>query len=450
MQGNRIMNLLDCVIPRPIAWICVEQQQGKESLVGLLDGYNVGGDDPPTLICSSSAMPSQIFESLQATQKCSLSIVTVRDQAALERWQQHANISTSSSSTDACLSFSDWGLTATKPPHDEFPPVVDSSPIRMGCRLFHSVELASGSEQNTLLLLQVENLFLDGNVLSSPTDDMLKGGRVVRAKIEAQWIQPLASLGNNANFGTLDRFFSMHRPSRKSSQHQPWESPSPLFLPKPSKLTEMPFEDIEHDVRRDGPRCVKLGYNPFKAIVIPRPIGWISTFRKQGRVPHLAPYSFFCSIGSERCPMVAFSAYSPSGSKKRKDARADAEDMKCFVYNLVSEDLIVPMNLSAAEIASEESEFELAQLVPGVASVVDAPVVQEAHVRLECEYVRTLENIGGYSIVVAKVVHTYVDERYILSDGRLDVAKLKPVSRLGYADEYGVVDDYCSIPTIEH
>jgi flavin reductase (DIM6/NTAB) family NADH-FMN oxidoreductase RutF len=161
---------------------------------------------------------------------------------------------------------------------------------------------------------------------------------------------------------------------------------------------------------------------------MPRPIGWISTYRKDGRVPHLAPYSFFTDVARGAQPYVAFSAFCKNGETK-KDAQQDAEDMKCFVYNMVTEDLAVAMNYSAAEMGRVESEFELAKLVPGQATLVDAPIVCEAPVRYECEYVATAD-VGSFSVVIGKVVGVSV-ETSILSDGLMDHKKLKSITRLG-------------------
>ena len=47
-----------------------------------------------------------------------------------------------------------------------------------------------------------------------------------------------------------------------------------------------------------------LKYNPFKAIVAPRPIAWISTIDKEGR-SNLAPYSFFNGM-QDSPPIIGF------------------------------------------------------------------------------------------------------------------------------------------------
>jgi flavin reductase (DIM6/NTAB) family NADH-FMN oxidoreductase RutF len=191
-----------------------------------------------------------------------------------------------------------------------------------------------------------------------------------------------------------------------------------------------------------------LGYNPTTALIAPRPIGWISTYSRNGRIAHLAPYSFFIDVrggvmeDKAKPPMVAFSAFvkqdDTDGSRRKKDAQKDAEEMGCFCFNMPTRDLAVPLNYSAAELKREESEFELAGLAYEPARYVDAPVVRDAPIHYECEYVQTIDDVGGFSIVIGKVVAVAVHEK-ILTDGKIDVNKLRPIMRLGFTDEYCVL-----------
>ena len=83
-----------------------------------------------------------------------------------------------------------------------------------------------------------------------------------------------------------------------------------------------------------------LPRDPFKAIVAPRPIGWISTRARDGRI-NLAPYSFFNGFNSVP-PIVGFS------SEGYKDSADFARDSGEFVANLASFDLMQKMNLTSA------------------------------------------------------------------------------------------------------
>lgn len=179
-----------------------------------------------------------------------------------------------------------------------------------------------------------------------------------------------------------------------------------------------------------------LRYDPFKAIVAPRPIGWISTLSADG-VPNLGPYSFFNAI-SGRPNMVLFS------SDGLKDSARNARDTGEFVYNLATLDLIEAMNASSASVAPEVNEFELAGLETAPSRVVKPPRVAAAIAAMECKVtsfqeIRDLNNqpLGRY-LVIGQVVATYIDDRF-LKDGRFDTAGAKPLARLGYKD-YAVTD----------
>jgi flavin reductase (DIM6/NTAB) family NADH-FMN oxidoreductase RutF len=180
-----------------------------------------------------------------------------------------------------------------------------------------------------------------------------------------------------------------------------------------------------------------LPHDPFLALVAPRPIGWISTVSRAG-VRNLAPYSFFNAF-STRPYVVGF-----SGSA-RKDSVVNAEESGCFAVNVASDDLRAAMNASSAAVAPEVDEFALAGLTPVPCRSVAAPRVAEAHAVLECRYLRTVPLTGADGgapsawLVLGEVVGIDIDPA-ILTDGRVDAAKLRPLARLGYMD-YAVVDE---------
>jgi len=184
-----------------------------------------------------------------------------------------------------------------------------------------------------------------------------------------------------------------------------------------------------------------LPHNPIKALVTPRPIGWISTLSKDG-VPNLAPYSFFNLISHDPY-MVAFS----SGMKK--DSARNAEETGEFVYNFASSDFVDQISLSSALSGPEVNEFETAGLEMASSRVVSAPRVAGAHAHLECRYERTVElpwvdngkEIPWY-LVIGSVVGVHIEDRFI-KDGFLDTKSLDPLSRLGYMD-YGKLGEVFS------
>lgn len=180
-----------------------------------------------------------------------------------------------------------------------------------------------------------------------------------------------------------------------------------------------------------------LPYNPFKAIVSPRPIGWISTLDGEGR-PNLAPYSFFNGIGDQP-PMVMFS------SSGYKDSVSNIDETGEFVCNMASYDLKDAMNASSAPLPHGQSEFERAGLETAPSRIVKAPRVARACAALECRHLKTIrmQDLDGNDteswVVFGQVVAVYIDDS-VLVDGRLDITRVRPLSRLGYLD-YAVIDD---------
>lgn len=174
-----------------------------------------------------------------------------------------------------------------------------------------------------------------------------------------------------------------------------------------------------------------LPYNPFKGIVAPRPIGWISTRAPDG-TPNLAPYSFYNAI-ADTPPMVMFS------SSGRKDSVDIAEATGEFVCNFVGEALFRAMNQTSFAYERSVSEFGKAGLEEAACQVVKAPRVAAAPAALECVVTDIMEvkdrnrkPVGNW-LVVGEVVGVHIDDA-MLTDGRFDLDKAKPVTRLGYRD----------------
>ena len=185
-----------------------------------------------------------------------------------------------------------------------------------------------------------------------------------------------------------------------------------------------------------------LPHNPFKAIVVPRPIGWISTLNAEG-VPNLAPYSFFNAV-ADNPPQVMFSASNNHKYGGLKDAVADAQSTGEFVVNVATLDLREQMNASAVPAPHDVDEFEYAGLTKAESRLVRCPRVAESPLHLECRYTQSLElpsDVPGdqNTLVFGEVVGVHIDEK-VLVDGRIDYFKVRPVGRLGYLD-YVEVDN---------
>ena len=184
-----------------------------------------------------------------------------------------------------------------------------------------------------------------------------------------------------------------------------------------------------------------LPHDPFKALVAPRPIGWISSRAVDG-VANLAPYSFFNAVSAQP-HIVMFS------SQGRKDSVANIAASGEFACNLASYDLRDAMNASAAMVGPEVNEFDLAGLTEQPCQMIDAPCVAESPVVMECRLldILPLDRYEGietpYQMVLGEVVGISIKDEMII-DGLVDITKLKPLARLGYKD-YSVVDEVFSI-----
>lgn len=174
-----------------------------------------------------------------------------------------------------------------------------------------------------------------------------------------------------------------------------------------------------------------LPHDPFKAIVSPRPIGWISTLSSDGAL-NLAPYSFFNALAGDP-PLVWFS------SEGRKDSSSAAEETGEFVANLVTRELARKMNASSVNAPRGVSEFDYAELSTAPSRLVRPPRVAEAPAALECKVTEIFHprdlngNLTKSVVVIGQVVGIYIADEY-LKDGLFDTVKAGNVSRLGYMD----------------
>lgn len=173
-------------------------------------------------------------------------------------------------------------------------------------------------------------------------------------------------------------------------------------------------------------------FNIYKLLIgsiLPRPIAFVSTMGADG-IYNLAPFSFFTAV-SANPPAIAF-APMLSMDGKRKDTLNNAERLGEFVVNVVSEDIVRPMNETSADFPPEIDEFEVSGLTPIPSDLVAVPRVKESHIAMECKLRQIVEMsslpLGG-SLVIGEVVRFHVDDAYF-DDYRIDVDKLRPVGRM--------------------
>jgi flavin reductase (DIM6/NTAB) family NADH-FMN oxidoreductase RutF len=179
-----------------------------------------------------------------------------------------------------------------------------------------------------------------------------------------------------------------------------------------------------------------LKHDPFKAIVNPRPIGWITTVSDDG-ICNLAPYSFFNAV-ADRPHYVMFS------STNVKDSLRNIQQNCEFTCSLSTWDTRFEMNVSSAAVPTGVDEYPLSGLTAVASRFVKPPRVKESPAALECKHWRTIElpdvdpaTGNGHYVIFGQVVGIYINDDFI-HDGKVDTGAIKPLARLGYMD-YAVV-----------
>ena len=194
-----------------------------------------------------------------------------------------------------------------------------------------------------------------------------------------------------------------------------------------------------------------LSFSPIKAIVSPRPIGWISSRGKDGSI-NLAPYSYFNAI-SELPPMVMFSS-APSSNVQHKDSLRNVTETEEFVVNVVSAALGDAMNITSADLDYGQNEFTAASLEMADCNTVKVPRVAAAPAALECKLWKVIElpkpkiegaETGGAGVMIIGTITGIHIANETVKDGKIDVTSYQPLARLGYMD-YARINDVFAMP----
>lgn len=175
--------------------------------------------------------------------------------------------------------------------------------------------------------------------------------------------------------------------------------------------------------------------DPYKALVFPRPIGWISSLSKKG-IPNLAPYSYFNAVADEP-PQVMFCSNGDSAYGGYKDSLANILSTKEFVVNFATAKTRDAMNISSSNYKPNEDEFVAAKLKKRKSKLIKPPSVNDSPVNLECKLLKTLKlktNTKKIStMVIGEIIGIYINNKFI-KNGRIDSVSMRYVSRMGYSE----------------
>lgn len=186
-----------------------------------------------------------------------------------------------------------------------------------------------------------------------------------------------------------------------------------------------------------------LPHNPFNAVVTPRPIGWISS-RGAGGQDNLAPYSFFNAVAYVP-PQVMFASTSAKPDRgDTKDSVANIRETGVFCVNVVSEALTEAMNRTSGAWGREVDEFADAGLEKAECETIACARVAASPASLECRLTQIVKLAGEANFVVFGEVTGVHLRDDCLVDGRFDITRYRPLTRLGYQD-YAVIRDMFSL-----
>lgn len=192
-----------------------------------------------------------------------------------------------------------------------------------------------------------------------------------------------------------------------------------------------PHELTPHDLAAADRYKLLIG------LIVPRPIAFVSTISTDGRT-NLAPFSFFCGVGSEPMMLAFCPATDAAGEDKDtlRNARPEAEGgTGQFVVNIVTEAIARQIAACAEDLPYGDSEFDLSGLTPIASSVVRPPRVAECPAALECvtrQIVQTNPGVASSgNLVLGEVVRVHAAEGLLNDRHHTDPERLAAFGRMG-------------------
>ena len=183
------------------------------------------------------------------------------------------------------------------------------------------------------------------------------------------------------------------------------------------------------------PKKNPFSIDPYKSLIFPRPIGWISSIDKKGIV-NLAPYSYFNAIADDP-PQIMFVAGASDRSSQKKDTLSNIMATKEFVVNFATTATRKQMNLSSKNIHKDDDEFILTKLKKRKSRLVKVPSVADSPVNLECKLLKSIKLKSSSrkfsTMVMGEVIGIYIKDSFIVK-GRVNSAAMRYVARMGYSE----------------
>ena len=177
-------------------------------------------------------------------------------------------------------------------------------------------------------------------------------------------------------------------------------------------------------------------YKLLTALVIPRPIAWVTTVSSEG-INNAAPYSFFNVFGQDPAVIILGLEHKADGTAK--DTENNINLLNEFVVNLVSSKVLGNMVDTAAAYAPGESEPDILGLSLTPSKKVKPPRLTDSPVAIECERIMSLSLSRERSILLGRAVGIFAKDGLIDSTTlQVDWANDYPIARL-FADQYAEI-----------
>ena len=176
--------------------------------------------------------------------------------------------------------------------------------------------------------------------------------------------------------------------------------------------------------------------------VAPRPIALASTIDEKGNV-NLSPFSCF-NMFSANPPILIFSPSRRVRDNSTKDTLENIKKVKEVVVNIVNFSIVEPVSLASTEYDNDVDEFKKSGLTPVTSKKVTPPRVEESPISFECIVDKIIElgkDGGAGNLIISKIVHIHINNKYLDDNGSLDTKKLDLVGRMGASWYTRVIED---------
>ena len=182
-------------------------------------------------------------------------------------------------------------------------------------------------------------------------------------------------------------------------------------------------------------RGMPFKIDPFKSLVFPRPIGWISSISNNG-LSNLAPYSYFNSVADDP-PQIMFCSNGGTAHNKYKDSLSNILSTKEFVVNFATSATRIQMNNSSRNFEPDEDEFILSKLKKKKSKLVEVPSVKDSPVNLECKLVKIIKLKSNSkktsTMIIGEVIGIFIKDKFI-KNNRVDSVSMRYIARMGYSE----------------